>query len=99
MRQRFGGRNSVYVVTRDSFTKYTPQSRGDLGQAPPLSHFHNVLVVSLSLLIQRECAHTGPQDRGSVLMEYGRGRGRPVECRPLGERGSANASCSPSRVP
>jgi hypothetical protein len=26
-RQRFSGRNSVYVVTRDSFTKYTRQSR------------------------------------------------------------------------
>ena len=25
--QRFGGRDSVYVVTRDSFTKYTTQSR------------------------------------------------------------------------
>ena len=48
-----------------------------MGCTPPSSHFHIILVVSLSLLIQRECAHTGPQDRGSVLIEYGGGRGVP----------------------
>jgi hypothetical protein len=42
-----------------------------------LSHSHIILVVSLSLLIQRECAHTGPQKRGSVLIEYGRRQGVP----------------------
>jgi hypothetical protein len=82
-RQRFGGRNSVYFVTRNSFTKYTRQSRHRLGTSPPShSPLHILLVVSLSLLIQTECAHTRHQDRGSVLIEKGRRQGRPAESLP-----------------
>jgi hypothetical protein len=67
---------ACYVVTPDSFTKYTPHSRQVTWDRPPLSHFHIITVVSLSLLIQAECAQ-GHQKRGSVLMEYGRRQGRP----------------------
>ena len=91
-RQRFGGRNSVYFVTRNSFTKYTRQSRHRLGTSPPShSPLHILLVVSLSLLIQTECAHTRHQDRGSVLIEKGRRRGRPAESLPAEPPCLANA--------
>src|ERR1039458_3141735 len=40
--------------------------------SPPTSYWYRPC-----LLIQRECAHTGHQKRGSVLMEYGRSRGVP----------------------
>ena len=74
-RQRFGGWNFCLRVTRDSVYQYTLQSRHRL--APPLSHFPHHIGRCPCLLIQRECAHTGPQDRGSVLTEYGRGGGVP----------------------
>jgi hypothetical protein len=91
-RQRFGGRNFVYFVTRDSFTKYTRQSRHRLGTSPPShSPLHILLVVSLSLLIQTGCAHTRHQDRGSVLIEKGRRRGRPAESLPAEPPCLANA--------
>ena len=86
------GENSVYFVTRDSFTKYTRQSRHRLGTSPPShSPLHILLVVSLSLLIQTGCAHTRHQDRGSVLIEKGRRRGRPAESLPAEPPCLANA--------
>jgi hypothetical protein len=80
-------------VTRYSFTKYTRQSGHRLGTTLPSLLPHIILVVSLSLLIQRECAHTGPQDRGSVLMQYGRGREAPRGVSAAEPPCQANASC------
>jgi hypothetical protein len=88
----------VYVVTRESFINILSSRDADLG-TPFLSPFHIILVVSLPLLIQRECAHTGPPGQGVSTYRIWPEPGSPRGVSPAEPPCPANASCSPSRVP
>jgi len=61
-RQRFGGGGILFTfVTRDSCTKYTPQSRGCLGASPLLSLPHHIGSVPVTPDSEGVRAHRGPK--------------------------------------